>query len=365
MNYKPLNIKWRPKIFNDIIGQDHVLRFLKNSFLDKKIYYSYLISGIRGIGKTTLARLIAKSLNCFYDINFNPCRICKNCEESEKNCFVDLIEIDAASHTKIENIKEVLDNIKYLPSKGRYKIYIIDEVHMLSKYSFNALLKILEEPPNHVKFILATTELNKIPETILSRCLHLQLKEISETDILYNLKKILKLEKIYYEEEALKIISKSSQHSMRDALTLAEKASILGENNILYNVVSDMLGCISFMELIDLFEIISLNKKEKLIFFFKKIENKSINWDDFLINMILIVHKVLFFKFNDTYKDPKKINTKKTKFYKLSKLISTNDLYKYYDIFLQGRKELSYSTEQKITVEITILRAFYFINENL
>uniref|UniRef100_A0A1A9UKI3 DNA-directed DNA polymerase n=1 Tax=Glossina austeni TaxID=7395 RepID=A0A1A9UKI3_GLOAU len=215
MNSKPLTLKWRPKNFNELIGQHHILKLIENSFLLKRIQNAYLISGIKGIGKTSLARLIAKCLNCKNGVTFQPCQICRNCRESDNNCFIDLIEIDAASYTKIEYIKEVLDTIKYAPSKGKYKIYIIDEAHMLSKYSFNALLKILEEPPLHAKFILATTEI---------------------------LKNILTLENVNYEEYALDLIAQSSQKSMRNALSLTEKALILGNNRIISNLVSSMLG---------------------------------------------------------------------------------------------------------------------------
>uniref|UniRef100_A0A1B0C6T8 DNA-directed DNA polymerase n=1 Tax=Glossina palpalis gambiensis TaxID=67801 RepID=A0A1B0C6T8_9MUSC len=242
MHYKPLTLKWRPKVFCELVGQNHILKLIKNSFILKKIQSVYLISGIKGTGKTSLARLIAKGLNCQNGITFYPCQSCENCKESDNNCFIDLIEIDAASYTKIEYIKEILDTIQYAPSKGKYKIYIIDEVHMLSKYSFNALLKILEEPPLHAKFILATTELYKIPETIFSRCIHLNLNPLKKKFIIDRLKNILTLENVYYEEYALDLIAQNSQKSMRNALSLTEKALILGKNKILSSIISDMLG---------------------------------------------------------------------------------------------------------------------------
>ncbi|AFA41072.1 DNA polymerase III gamma and tau subunits [Wigglesworthia glossinidia endosymbiont of Glossina morsitans morsitans (Yale colony)] len=363
MYYKPLTLKWRPKHFHELIGQHNILKLIENSFLLKRIQSVYLISGIKGIGKTSLARLIAKGLNCKNGITFRPCQSCCNCQEADSNCFIDLIEIDAASYTKIEYIKEVLDTIKYSPSKGRYKIYIIDEVHMLSKYSFNALLKILEEPPLHTKFILATTEIYKIPETIFSRCFHLNLQPIRKKYIIDRLKNILTLENVYYEEYALDLIAQSSQKSMRNALSLTEKALILGNNKILSNLVSKMLGIVHINEIFNLFEALILSNKEQLISFFEICAKKIVNWDDFLIKLLILIHQIILFQIY-----PNKMNfilkkEKYIRFQKISKKISTNDLHNYYQIFLKGRQELTYAPEQKIAVEMIILRAFlYSIN---
>lgn len=204
MNYQILARKWRPQAFKEIIGQKYIVKAISNGFSLGRIHHAWLLSGTRGIGKTTIARLIAKSLNCEIGITSIPCRKCTICQEIEKGICLDFIEIDAASRTKIEEIREILDNIYYSPSKSRFKIYLIDEVHMLSRHSFNALLKTLEEPPKHIKFILATTDIEKIPKTIISRCLHFQLNILSEEEIFNSMKYILEKEGNNFDEEALK-----------------------------------------------------------------------------------------------------------------------------------------------------------------
>lgn len=237
-----LSRKYRPQNFVELVGQDNIVKSLIYSLDNNTLHHTYIFSGTRGIGKTSLARLLSKSINCIKGISSHPCQICNNCIEITNGSFIDLIEIDAASHTKVEEIKSILDNIKYMPQKSRYKIYIIDEVHMLSNHSFNALLKCLEEPPNHVKFILATTHVHKIPKTILSRCIQFKLESITNDIIFLKIKNILNKENIIFEEDALNIIAHEANGSLRDGLNLIERAIILSSGQILYKDVKQLFG---------------------------------------------------------------------------------------------------------------------------
>ncbi len=244
MNYLVLARKWRPKSFSEVSGQDHVVKAIQNSLKQNKVHHALLFTGTRGVGKTTIARLFAKSLNCDEGITPEPCGKCESCVSIDEGNFMDLIEVDAASQRGIDDTRDLLENTQYTPTVGRYKVYLIDEVHQLTKEAFNALLKTLEEPPEHMKFLLATTESEKIPITVLSRCLKFNLKKISEEQIASRMKEILDAEKIEYEDGALSIISKSADGSMRDALSLLDQA-LAYENYKLSEInVIDMLGLI-------------------------------------------------------------------------------------------------------------------------
>lgn len=242
MSYQVLARKWRPQTFSQVIGQQHVLTALANGLEHQRLHHAYLFSGTRGVGKTTLARLFAKGLNCEQGITATPCGKCQNCLEIEQGRFVDLIEIDAASRTKVEDTRELLDNVQYAPSRGRFKVYLIDEVHMLSRHSFNALLKTLEEPPEHVKFLLATTDPQKLPVTILSRCLQFHLKALDVDPISQQLDTILTAEQIENDARARLLLARAADGSMRDALSLADQAIALGAGKVTTDVVTQMLG---------------------------------------------------------------------------------------------------------------------------
>ena len=227
MSYIVLARKWRPKRFAEMVGQEHVLRALANALDSGKVHHAFLFTGTRGVGKTTVARILAKSLNCETGVSSNPCGVCAACREIDEGRFVDLIEVDAASRTKVDDTRELLDNVQYAPTRGRFKVYLIDEVHMLSNHSFNALLKTLEEPPPHVKFLLATTDPQKLPVTVLSRCLQFSLKRLSADLIGERLKFIAAAENLEYEPAALALLARAAEGSMRDALELARSVDRL------------------------------------------------------------------------------------------------------------------------------------------
>ncbi|MCZ6913057.1 MAG: DNA polymerase III subunit gamma/tau, partial [Proteobacteria bacterium] len=244
MTYLVLARKWRPRKFAELVGQDHVVRALINALDRDQLHHAYLFTGTRGVGKTTIARIFAKSLNCEQGVSSTPCGECTSCQEIDEGRFIDLIEVDAASNRKVEETRELLDNVQYSPTRGRYKVYLIDEVHMLSKHSFNALLKTLEEPPPHVKFLLATTEPKKLPITVISRCLQFNLKRLPVALIEERLKLIAKEEKFQAEAGGLRLLAEAADGSMRDALSLMDQAIAFGDGNISEADTRNMLGTI-------------------------------------------------------------------------------------------------------------------------
>ncbi|HXD51179.1 MAG TPA: DNA polymerase III subunit gamma/tau, partial [Burkholderiales bacterium] len=244
--------KWRPKTFSELVGQEHVVRALTNALKQQRLHHAYLFTGTRGVGKTTLARIIAKALNCETGVSAEPCGKCGACVEIDAGRFVDLIELDAASNTQVDNMRDLLENAMYAPTAGRFKVYIIDEVHMLSRNAFNAMLKTLEEPPAHVKFILATTDPQKIPVTVLSRCLQFNLKQIPQPQIRAQLKKILDLEAIAFEDEALALLARAAHGSMRDGLSLLDQAIAHGGGRVEQQAVRAMLGSVGQEYLYDI-----------------------------------------------------------------------------------------------------------------
>ncbi|HKQ30634.1 MAG TPA: DNA polymerase III subunit gamma/tau, partial [Burkholderiales bacterium] len=244
MSYQVLARKWRPHNFSELVGQEHVVRPLINALDHNRLHHAFLFTGTRGVGKTTIARVLAKSLNCETGVTSKPCGKCSACLEVDEGRFVDLIEVDAASRTKVDDTRELLDNVQYAPTRGRYKVYLIDEVHMLSGHSFNALLKTLEEPPPHVKFLLATTDPQKLPVTVLSRCLQFNLKRLSAEQIGEQLKKILDAEKIPHDDLSLTLLARAADGSMRDGLSLLDQAIAFGGGKLADNDVRTMLGTI-------------------------------------------------------------------------------------------------------------------------
>ena len=259
MSYQVLARKWRPRTFAELVGQEHTVRALTNALDRQRLHHAFLFTGTRGVGKTTIARIFAKSLNCELGVSSTPCGQCAACREIDAGRFVDLVEVDAASRTKVEDTRDLLENVQYAPSRGRFKVYLIDEVHMLSSHSFNALLKTLEEPPPHVKFLLATTDPQKLPVTVLSRCLQFGLKRLPTAMIAGYLGQVLTQEDIPHEESALRLIARAGDGSMRDALSLLDQAIAFGGGRVEQTTVASMLGTIDRRCTVDLLDALAAN----------------------------------------------------------------------------------------------------------
>lgn len=357
MIYQVLARKWRPKNFKEVVGQKYVIKAISNSLKLNKIHHAWILYGTRGIGKTTIARILAKCLNCQKKINITPCQKCNSCHEIDKNFNPDLIEIDAASKTKVEDIKEILENAKYPPIKERFKIYLIDEIHMLSRYSFNSLLKTLEEPPKHVKFILATTNIEKLPKTIISRCIRLNLNTISKKKIIQKIKYILKKENILFEKKALELISTAADGSMRDALNLTEQIISIGNGKIKLNNVKKMLGIFKYENFI--FLLISLFQKniKKIIYFTKKILSLDVDPEKILIEILRLLHYLYIKKISKIeWKSNIYNKTQKKHLKNIAKKVQFSQIKNYYSIILNGRKNIQYAPSKKLGMELTLFQ---------
>ena len=363
MSYQVLARKWRPKSFSEVVGQQHVLKILSNALSLGRVHHAYLFSGTRGVGKTSIARLLAKGLNCESGITATPCGVCDNCREIEQGRFVDLLEIDAASRTKVEDTREILDNIQYLPSKGRFKVYLIDEVHMLSRSSFNALLKTLEEPPEHVKFLLATTDPQKLPITILSRCLHLHLNVLDTSLIAEQLKHILQLEQIESEPRAIQLLAKAANGSMRDALSLTDQAIALGNGKIDAASVASMLGTLDKAIPFSLINALYQNDGNTLMQQIEAAALQGADWDNLLAESIALLHQIALLQVVPTALGDYADNEEQLRF--LAQYMAPNDVQLFYQILLMGRKELAFAPDKKMGVEMSFLRALAFMPKNV
>lgn len=359
MSYQVLARKWRPKSFTEVVGQQHVLKILSNALSLGRVHHAYLFSGTRGVGKTSIARLLAKGLNCEKGITATPCGVCDNCRDIEQGRFVDLLEIDAASRTKVEDTREILDNIQYLPTKGRFKVYLIDEVHMLSRSSFNALLKTLEEPPEHVKFLLATTDPQKLPITILSRCLHLHLNILDTSLIAQQLAHILQLEKIDSEPKALQLLAKAANGSMRDALSLTDQAIALGNGQVDADSVAAMLGTLDKSIPFSLIEALYHGDGNAMMQQIESAAMQGADWDNLLAESIALLHQVALLQIVPTALGEYTDNEERIRF--LAQYMAPNDVQLFYQILLMGRKELAYAPDKKIGAEMSFLRALAFM----
>ncbi|WP_343183459.1 DNA polymerase III subunit gamma/tau [Buchnera aphidicola] len=357
MKYKVFARKWRPKDFNEVIGQKYTIKAISNSLKLNRIHQAWILYGTRGIGKTTIARILAKCLNCKKKITHTPCKKCISCKEINKNFSPDLIEIDAASKTKVEDIKELLENSKYPPIKERFKIYLIDEIHMLSRYSFNALLKTLEEPPKHVKFIFATTNIEKLPKTIISRCIRFNLTTISIKNIKLNIKNILKNEKIFYEKNTLDLISNAADGSMRDALSITEQAISIGNGKIKNSDVKKMLGIFKYENFLNLLQSIFKKNAKKIMKFKEKILSLDVEPDQILIELLRLLHYLYILKIYSIKWKSKIYNKKQQKILKkMSKKYNYKEIKKNYSIIINGRKEINFSPSKKLGMELTLLK---------
>ena len=355
MSYQVLARKWRPKTFADVVGQEHIITALANGLKDNRLHHAYLFSGTRGVGKTSIARLFAKGLNCVHGVTSTPCGECENCKAIEQGNFIDLIEIDAASRTKVEDTRELLDNVQYKPVVGRFKVYLIDEVHMLSRHSFNALLKTLEEPPEYVKFLLATTDPQKLPVTILSRCLQFHLKALDETQISQHLAHILTQENIPFEEPALVKLAKAAQGSIRDSLSLTDQAIAMGDRQVTNSVVSNMLGLLDDNYSIDILYALHQGNGELLMRTLQRVADAAGDWDKLLGECAEKLHQIALMQLL-----PQKSSDNNEHFSFLAKHISPEDVQFFYQVIVSGRKDLSNAPNRRIGTEMTLLRALAF-----
>jgi DNA polymerase-3 subunit gamma/tau len=358
MSYQVLARKWRPKRFADLVGQEHVVRALTNALKQERLHHAYLLTGTRGVGKTTIARILAKSLNCEAGIGAEPCGECPACRQIDGGRFVDLLEIDAASNTGIDNIREVLENAQYAPTSGRYKVYIIDEVHMLSKSAFNAMLKTLEEPPAHVKFILATTDPQKVPVTVLSRCLQFSLRNMTPQQISGHLVRVLEQEAVPYEAPALALLGRAASGSMRDALSLLDQAIAYGVGRVEEEGVRAMLGAVDRAYLYSLLQALAAADGGRLMAEADALAERGVGFDSALTELALLLQQLAL-----TQTVPGAISPDEPGYdvlCELAQAFSPEDVQLYYQIAIHGRKDLSLAPDEHAGFSMTLLRMLAF-----
>ncbi|WP_028762085.1 DNA polymerase III subunit gamma/tau [Shewanella colwelliana] len=360
MSYQVLARKWRPAKFEQVVGQSHVLHALTNALTQNRLHHAYLFSGTRGVGKTSLARLFAKGLNCEQGITSSPCGQCSSCVEIAQGRFVDLIEVDAASRTKVDDTRELLDNVQYRPSRGRFKVYLIDEVHMLSRSSFNALLKTLEEPPEHVKFLLATTDPQRLPVTVLSRCLQFNLKSLTLDEIQAQLANILSRESVSYDEGALKLLAKAANGSMRDALSLTDQAIAFGAGSISLTQVQTMLGTIDEHYVIVLLNALAQGDVAHLLQVTEEVLSFGADPEEVLRSILELLHQITLTQFAPAAAQLSKYAEQIKAF---AEQLNPEQVQLYYQLLLSGRKDLPHAPDPKSGLEMALLRAVAFVPE--
>jgi DNA polymerase III subunit gamma/tau len=359
MSYIALARKWRPKRFADMVGQEHVLRALANSLDSGKIHHAFLFTGTRGVGKTTIARILAKALNCETGVSSNPCGVCAACREIDEGRFIDLIEVDAASRTKVDDTRELLDNVQYSPTRGRFKVYLIDEVHMLSNHSFNALLKTLEEPPPHVKFLLATTDPQKLPVTVLSRCLQFSLKRLSSALIGERLKTIAAAEKLEYEPAALALIARSAEGSVRDSLSLLDQLIAFGGAALSEANARAMLGTIDRHHVTRIVEALARGDGPGLLAQVQELDRDAPDYDRTLIDLGAFLQRLAIVQIvPDAAHEDGEFDADTLA--RLSRAMAAEDVQLYYQIALAGRRDLPMAPDPRLGFEMTLLRMLAF-----
>jgi DNA polymerase-3 subunit gamma/tau len=358
MSYQVLARKYRPRSFRELVGQEHVARALINALDQDRLHHAYLFTGTRGVGKTTIARILSKCLNCETGVSSEPCGVCATCREIDEGRFVDLIEVDAASRTKVEDTRELLDNVQYAPTRGRFKVYLIDEVHMLSGHSFNALLKTLEEPPPHVKFLLATTDPQKLPVTILSRCLQFALKAMSPERVVGHLKHVLEQEMVGFEERALWELGRGASGSMRDALSLTDQAIAFGNGKLTEAEVRSMLGSIDRDLVFRVLEALNTGDARAILGVVADLAEQSVDFAGALGELISTLHRLAVAQhlpdaIDNALGDQERLRA-------LAGSISSEDVQLYYQIGLHGRRDLPLAADPRSGFEMTLLRMLSF-----
>ena len=358
MSYQVLARKWRPRTFEDMVGQEHVLQALIHALENQRLHHAYLFTGTRGVGKTTIGRLLARCLNCETGVTATPCGQCASCQEIQEGRFVDLIEIDAASRTGVDDMRELTDNVQYAPSRGRYKVYLIDEVHMLTNQSFNAFLKTLEEPPEHVKFLLATTDPQKLPVTVLSRCLQFNLKRMTPEHIAGHLKHVLTAEQIPFEEPALWLLARAADGSMRDALSLTDQAIAFGNQKLAASDVSTMLGTIDQRDIERLVDTLVERDGPGLLAEVSRISDFAPDYGVILADLLSLFHRVTMEQVvpgsaDNALGDAAQVQA-------LARKLSAEDAQLFYQAALMGRKDLTITPDARMGFEMTLLRMLAF-----
>ncbi len=358
MAYQVLARKWRPKTFSDLVGQEHVVKALRNALEKGRLHHAYLLTGTRGVGKTTIARILAKSLNCEHPKEGEPCGQCQSCRDIDTGRFVDLLEIDAASNTGIDNIREVLENAQYAPTAGKYKVYIIDEVHMLSKSAFNAMLKTLEEPPEHVKFILATTDPHKVPVTVLSRCLQFVLRNMTAQQVADHLAHVLDSEQIPYETPALALLGRAAAGSMRDALSLLDQAIAMGSGKVAEQDVRQMIGAVDKRYLYELLQSIAGQNGAALMNQAREMAERAVGFDNALSELALLLQRIALLQ-----TVPAAVPADDPEYPALKHLaaqLGGEQIQLYYQCAIHGKQDLGLAPDEYAGFVMTLLRMLAF-----
>jgi DNA polymerase III subunit gamma/tau len=358
MSYQVLARKWRPRIFREMVGQEHVLQALINALDHNRLHHAYLFTGTRGVGKTTIARILAKCLNCETGVSSEPCGTCSACREIAEGRFVDLIEVDAASRTKVEDTRELLENVQYAPTRGRYKVYLIDEVHMLSNSSFNALLKTLEEPPPHVKFLLATTDPQKLPMTILSRCLQFNLKNMTPERIVNHLKFVLEQEVIPFEESALWLLGRAADGSMRDALSLTDQSISYGSGKITQAEVAAMLGTLDQAAVYEIVNALASLDGKAVLAAVQNMAEQAPDYANALAEMLSVLHRIAIAQALPEAVDNS--HGDKERIMQLAQQLPAEDVQLFYQTALLGRRDLPLAPDARAGFEMVLLRMLAF-----
>jgi len=358
MSYTALARKWRPRRFDELTGQEHVLQALSNALETNRVHHAFLFTGTRGVGKTTIARILAKCLNCETGMSSAPCGTCATCREIDEGRFVDLIEVDAASRTKVDDTRELLDNVQYAPTRGRYKVYLIDEVHMLSTHSFNALLKTLEEPPPHVKFLLATTDPQKLPVTVLSRCLQFNLKRLPVSMIADRMKVILKAENIDFEPAAVRLIAEAADGSMRDGLSLLDQLLAFGGGKVAEGEARAMLATVDRRQVFQLARLLGTSDPAELMRFAQSLDEWAPDYGDVLDALATLLVRVALKQTLPTYEGDELHPSEQLA--ELAAALNPEDVQLCYQTAILGRRDLAWAPDPRTGFEMTLLRMVAF-----